>query len=163
MVEQTAIETNPEDKQPDLSEIYAYSDLVSERLMTWAQWSTIVGLMISTSRSQFNKGFASQMISWGVIDGLIAYFGNRSSQKRRQQPDGYAQEVLAEQTRNLRLALWINAGLDVMYVITGFLLAGRSKKKMTRGIGWGIVVQGGFLFLFDLYHALTLDEALEAE
>lgn len=141
--------------------IYTYSDLVSERLMHWARLNTVVGLMLAVNPSQFAKGFASQMISWGVIDGTIAHFGNQSSQKRRQEPDGYDEAVLAEQTKNLRLALWINAGLDVIYVITGLVVANRSDRKMSKGIGWGIVVQGLFLFLFDLFHALKLDENIQ--
>jgi hypothetical protein len=31
-----------------------------------------------------------------------------------------------------------------------------------QAIGWGIIIQGGFLFLFDLYHALLLAEEQQA-
>ena len=55
----------------------------------------------------------------------------------------------------LRRLLWINAGLDVLYVAGGLLLAftlGR-RSPFAAGSGWGIVLQGAFLFGFDLLHA----------
>jgi hypothetical protein len=50
----------------------------------------------------------------------------------------------------------------VLYVLGGLWLA-RTKgedDEFWRGSGWGIVVQGAFLFVFDLIHARQLrDEA----
>ena len=60
-----------------------------------------------------------------------------------------------ETARNLRRLLWFNAALDVGYMAGGVWLA-RSKGRDDanwRGQGWGIVVQGAFLFVFDLVHA----------
>ena len=65
-------------------------------------------------------------------------------------------EVLAREARNLRRILLINTGLDVLYVTSGVALALTLgvDNPFWRGNGWGIVVQGGFLFCFDLLHAL---------
>jgi hypothetical protein len=64
--------------------------------------------------------------------------------------------VLAREARNLRRILLINTGLDVLYVTGGIALALTlgADNPFWRGNGWGVVVQGGFLFAFDLFHAL---------
>ncbi|MBN2006671.1 MAG: hypothetical protein JXA21_25180 [Anaerolineae bacterium] len=60
--------------------------------------------------------------------------------------------------------LWINTGLDVIYVTVGLILAYGGPSKETnpaprrRGSGWGVVLQGAALFLFDLMHALRLSD-----
>ena len=62
------------------------------------------------------------------------------------------------ETRKLRRLLWLNTLLDILYVAGGLglrAIRGRNEPAW-RGHGWGIVVQGGFLFLFDLYHVLVL-------
>ncbi|MBN1978402.1 MAG: hypothetical protein JW918_13475 [Anaerolineae bacterium] len=71
-------------------------------------------------------------------------------------PDPSAPEVLAREARNLRRILLINTGLDVLYVAGGVALALTlgADNPFWRGNGWSIVVQGGFLFCFDLLHAL---------
>jgi hypothetical protein len=62
---------------------------------------------------------------------------------------------LLSEERSLRRLLLINTGLDVLYVVGGAVLAltlGVGDPTW-RGHGWGIVVQGAFLFVFDLFHA----------
>jgi hypothetical protein len=62
-------------------------------------------------------------------------------------------DVLSRQ-RSLENVYLFNAGLDVGYVFAGLWLrelANRSKREdQLRGFGTAIVVQGGFLFAFDL-------------
>ncbi|MBN1486484.1 MAG: hypothetical protein JW981_02505 [Anaerolineae bacterium] len=58
----------------------------------------------------------------------------------------------------MRRILSVNTGLDVLYVGGGLLVA-KSKGRdddVWRGAGSGIVVQGAFLFFFDLFHAWQL-------
>jgi hypothetical protein len=56
----------------------------------------------------------------------------------------------------------VNAGLDVLYVAGGTALALRRGQNdpYWRGVGQGIVLQGGFLLLFDLWHGLRAGEAV---
>jgi hypothetical protein len=58
--------------------------------------------------------------------------------------------------RRLRRLLRLNAVLDVGYVAVGvgLLLAWRTEAGV--GHGWGVVVQGGFLLVFDAVHAWRL-------
>ena len=62
--------------------------------------------------------------------------------------------TLVEQ-RKIEKILLFNAGLDVAYVTAGFLLRERAKVKTEKfdqftGSGNSLILQGGFLFVFDL-------------
>lgn len=64
------------------------------------------------------------------------------------------EEMLLKHTKTENLYL-INAGLDVLYVGTGFLLKRLSvnnlkKQDLLKGYGNSIILQGGFLMIFDL-------------
>lgn len=56
---------------------------------------------------------------------------------------------------HLRQLLWINAGLDIVYIAIGLGLWMRPKPVL-KGFGIAIVVQGLYLFFFDLFHALQM-------
>ena len=51
-----------------------------------------------------------------------------------------------------------NGRADILYVLGGFLLMQTwgMDNPLWRGHGIGIMVQGGFLLFFDLFHALAL-------
>jgi hypothetical protein len=93
-----------------------------------------------------------QAIGWGLIDALIALVAGRSSAK-------------SFSGKTLRRVLLINAGLDVLYMLGGFIFArtkGAADEKL-RGQGWGIVLQGLFLFKFDLFHGLLIPNELTSD
>ena len=56
----------------------------------------------------------------------------------------------------IRKILWINFGLDMLYILGGVWMILSWRRDFWQGTGWGIVFQGAFLFLFDLYHALNV-------
>jgi hypothetical protein len=59
----------------------------------------------------------------------------------------------------LKLILWANTGLDVLYVLGGAWMARSDKGDgVMRGHGLGIMLQGGFLFVFDFLHALFIED-----
>ena len=70
------------------------------------------------------------------------------------------QGAASEEIAALRRLLLVNAALDVLYVAGGVTLAVRRGKDdpYWRGVGLGIVVQGGFLLGFDLWHGLHAPE-----
>jgi hypothetical protein len=105
------------------------------------------------------RGMGIQFLAWGVIDLMIAGFGAVATRRRRSKLT--PAELVSTQPReraNLAKLLWVNTGLDVLYVIGGLTLAYTlgASNPFWRGGGWGIVIQGGFLFFFDLFHALKL-------
>jgi uncharacterized membrane protein len=129
-----------------------FTQTIARRLFLWGAISTIGGVIAQFSRHPFWIGVGQQAIGWGIIDGLIALIAGRS-----------ASRSFSGQT--LRRILLINAGLDVLYMLGGYIFArtkGATDEKM-RGQGWGIVLQGLFLFKFDLIHAVLVPDELTSE
>ena len=80
------------------------------------------------------KGFWSMTLFWIAIDvGIV----------------GWVIMFPVEDPADFRRLLLINGGLDIVYLLVGFYLLRRSD-PLVRGFGTAIVVQGGFLLLFDL-------------
>ena len=139
-------------------DIWNFQSQLTRRLTIWSLASIAFGLPL-LSVSPFWRGVGIQFIVWGVIDLLIAQFGATSAKRRKARltPDDLA-DATPKESANLKRILLINAALEVLYV------AGGSAPSLTfgadnpewRGHGWGIIVQGGFLFFFDLFHALKL-------
>jgi Family of unknown function (DUF6992) len=122
-----------------------FTQTIARRLLLWGALSTIGGAILQFNRRPFWIGVGQQAIGWGLIDALIAIIAGRSTPRS-----------LSSQT--LRRILLINAALDTLYMLGGFLFArtkGATNEKL-RGQGWGIVLQGLFLFKFDLIHALLV-------
>jgi len=127
--------------------IWAYAQSIARRLLAWSVISVAAGAGLIVFGDWFWRAFGIQAVVWGVIDGVIGWFGLRSAERRARPAEVEA--------RNLRRLLWINAGLDVLYLVGGLWLAFGLGSEW-RGHGWGISVQGGFLLVFDALHALGL-------
>lgn len=138
--------------------IYHFQKRLSQRLMIWSVFSIVIGLALQFSRSAQVRGFGQQAATWGAIDAAIAGLGLRGAAQKMDDPAAYALPAQSKEARNLGRLLWINAGLDVFYMLGGLALARRDDpdNKGWFGHGWGVVVQGAFLFLFDLIHARRL-------
>ncbi|MGC9399771.1 MAG: DUF6992 family protein [Anaerolineae bacterium] len=139
-------------------DIWQFQMELSARLMRWAGFSIGAGTALALTGDRFKQGVGEQFIGWGVINGLLAFFGARNAPKQSAEPEAHTPARQAGERRNLRTILSVNTGLDVLYVLGGLWLA-RTKGEdddFWRGAGQGIVVQGAFLFVFDLIHALNL-------
>jgi len=122
--------------------VQTFTQLIMRRLFLWGALSATSGVILQFTRLPFWIGVGQQAIGWGVIDALIALFAGRASSK-------------PFSGKTLRRILLFNAALDVLYMLGGLTLArtkGATDEKM-RGQGWGIALQGLFLFKFDLIHA----------
>jgi len=117
------------------------------------------GLLL-LKRGKFWRSLGGQFIVWGAIDALIAIGGQVAFENRlKNTPESDMPERLKKDKRNLKIALWVNTGLDVLYMIGGVRWMGRqSDDESARGNGLGVLIQGTFLFFFDLYHAIKLQE-----
>jgi len=138
--------------------IWDFQDTLSRRLLLWSGLSIVGGaLLLAFAASPWWRGFGVQALAWGAIDAAIALFGQRAALKRRAS-GARGPEVFQLEARNLRRLLWINTGLDVLYVAGGLVLVQTlgAQNAFAAGNGWGIVLQGGFLFVFDLLHALAV-------
>jgi len=127
--------------------------------LVWAAFSVLVSVITIFLSDPFMRGLGIQFLAWGVIDGAIALFGKQASEKRKLkvQQSGLA-ESEAKESRWLERILWINTGLDVLYVIGGVWLmqSWGAESLLWKGHGVGIIIQGGFLFFFDFFHAFSL-------
>jgi carboxylesterase len=137
--------------------IWDFQDALTRRLLLWSALSVAAGALMLIFGDAFWRGFGLQAVVWGAIDAGIAFFGRRASGKRRLAHLG-GPSIAEREAANLRRLLWINTGLDVLYVVGGIVLIYTigQDDPFARGNGWGIVVQGAFLFLFDLLHALAV-------
>lgn len=144
---------------------------ITRQLSAWAALSLLIGgiLNLGAGRHEagrqeagrFRKGVGVQFAGWGFVNALIALFGGRAAEKRKARlPNPYAAETVAGERTKLRRLLAVNAVLDVFYMLGGWYLArGKgSQDRFWRGQGWGIMIQGAFLFFFDTLHALFLQE-----
>ncbi len=139
--------------------IWDFQTRLTNRLLTWSALSVAFSAPTIFSASPFLRGVAIQFFVWGAVDAAIAYFGARASAKKRlKMAEAASAESEARESRWLENILWVNTGLDVLYVLGGVWLiqSWGAESMLWRGHGWGVVIQGGFLLFFDFFHAFAL-------
>lgn len=139
--------------------IWQFQNLVSRRLLRWGVMSVIIGLLMRFG-GKFWKNLGNQFIAWGAIDAGIAIGGQISARNRVDNMENPGlPEVKQEERKNLGRLLWINAGLDILYMLWGLRwLRKEGGDGADRGNGLGVLIQGAFLFAFDLIHARNLPD-----
>lgn len=90
---------------------------------------------------------------WNLINLGLSGAGIISTFKYKPNEDNLAESIKAHYA--LEKTLLFNAGLDLTYIAGGFYLNERSRnvdkrKEMLSGFGKSIILQGAFLFVFDL-------------
>jgi hypothetical protein len=114
---------------------------IAARLLLWSIPWTIAGSIGGlTSSDTLARSFWLTNSLWAGVNSAIALVGLLGSEPN---------------PKDLQTVLYINAGLDVLYVAAGAVLALRSEANL-QGLGWAVVVQGAFLLIFDLWHGLGL-------
>ena len=114
---------------------------IVQGLMLWALLCLGGGVLgLWWARAPFFRAFWFMTGAWGLVDGGLAFLGWLG--------EGAEREAL-------RRLLLLNAGLDLGYLALGLLLFSRRQTHL-RGFGAAILVQGVFLLLFDLHHALRV-------
>lgn len=126
---------------------------IGRQLLAWGGLNLALGLGLWWG-SPLWQGIGLQSVVWGAINILIALWGRRSLQRKL--PSLSDPAVAQRETARLRRLLLINSGLDVLYVLAGVavILTLGTDDDFALGNGWGVVIQGGFLLIFDLWHAL---------
>jgi hypothetical protein len=124
-------------------------------LSSWAGLNLLSGIAGNFRYQSESKYFFQMNAAWNVVNLGIAAFGFAGVANAVLDVD--SSYMLSELKKFDRILL-INAGLDVIYVATGALLLNKGlKNNRARFIGYGrsILLQGGFLFLFDMILYLT--------
>ncbi len=140
--------------------IWQFNETLARRLFAWNIVNIMLGSTLSL-RSGWWRGFGSQAVGWGVINMGIAVIGSMITRRRfTQQTQPNASAIIDREAGNLRRILWINSGLDVLYMIGGWGLAATrgQKDKFWQGAGHGIILQGFLLLVFDVIHALVVPD-----
>lgn len=140
-----------------MNDIWDFQYTLTRRLSIGACVSILLGLGMFAFRSPLWNGIAFQFIGWGLVDLFIAWGGWAGTRKRRLRlTDEQALATAPQEARNLARILWINTGLDVLYMLGGVLVAffPGASKPLWLGTGIGIFCQGAFLFFFDWLHAV---------
>lgn len=140
--------------------VWDFENLLARRLTLWAGLSILFGLILTLFGDPLWQAFGIQALAWGVIDGLIGWFGLRKAKKNLGNQKTLQQEE--KESQKLRKILWVNTALDVLYILGGvsLVLFFGDRSVLWRGTGWGVIVQGTFLYIFDISHAVRIPEPL---
>ena len=120
-------------------------------LGSWAGANLITNGILLSNASGSDKAFYQMNIYWNVVNGALAGLG--LLQKSKNQANMSPFQSLEEQHSTEKTFLF-NVGLDVAYVMGGVYLLEKGNNPTTdqnqlKGYGQSIILQGGFLFLFD--------------
>lgn len=136
--------------------IWHYQTRISTQLFGWSAFNVFGGAaLLLLLANPFWQGVGLQSVVWGVIDAGIAFFGQLGMRRKlARTPNPEDAELQLGEAQRLRRLLFINAGLDLLYVAVGagLLLTFGTESAFAQGNGVGIAVQGAFLLLFDLVH-----------
>ena len=150
--------------QKNLSDSIAYKrNKLNENnmlvLASWASSNIIYGAIAAPTNTGNEKYFHQMNIYWNVVNMGIAGFSYFHTKKQVKKSINFEQNL--KEQRLLERVLLINSGLDIGYIATGMYLMNRSTKQnltdnqfQMKGFGQSLVVQGGFLLLFDVYQYL---------
>lgn len=122
-------------------------------LLGWAVGSMVAGWFWWRSGNAWLRGLGSQFLGWGLIDGLIAAFGLRQAGKshHRFRSGELTPADHDRQRRNFEKIIAFNSFLDVGYILGGaWFLRKSAGQSLRQGIAWGIILQGGFLLIWDI-------------
>lgn len=123
----------------------------------WAVTNMAASGYLSTQREGSDKYFHQMNVYWNVVNLGIAGLGYISVMKEN--PAAFGLFASADKHYSFQKILLFNAGLDVGYVLGGlymtersrrFLINDQAKADRLKGFGNSIMLQGGFLFAFDL-------------
>ncbi len=142
------------------TDVWQFQVILSERLMRWAGFSIGTGAQWAARKDSCRRGMGAQFVGWGLVNAALAWFGLHDAQQKSTAEDAHTTEAQTQARQRLCRLLWINTGLDVLYISGGAYLARRKGKHNAfwRGTAWGILLQGAFLLGFDALHALQLTE-----
>lgn len=121
-------------------------------LGSWAAGNILVGTYGNVKASGEAKYFHQFNAMWNLVNLGIATFGYLNAVNS--DPTSMTNLEILNDYNSLQSFLLLNAGLDFAYIATGFYLKERSKNssisERMRGYGNSLLLQGGFLLLFDV-------------
>ena len=116
-------------------------------LLGWAVINMIAGVFYLFTSSELIKGVLLQAFFWGLIDGIIGLVALLRKK--------------AFSLEKVKKIFLVNVYLDVVYIIIGILLILFGTNGFIIGNGYGVSVQGLFLFIVDVIHHGHVKKLLE--
>ncbi len=122
-------------------------------LGSWAVGNMATGAILVGQRKGEDRYFHLMNIGWNAVNLGLATVGYLNA--IHADPSSFDIATTITQQYNIEKILLLNTGLDVGYMLGGLYLMERSKNnnknpERLKGFGKSIVLQGGFLFAFDL-------------
>lgn len=122
-------------------------------LGTWAIGNIIISPIAARNAIGSEKYFHQMNMGWNAVNLAIAGFGYFTAMKT--DPSSFSSWQTIQEQHKMETILLVNAALDVGYMLGGMYLIERSKNTMKhpdrlKGFGQSIILQGAFLFVFDL-------------
>jgi hypothetical protein len=122
-------------------------------LGSWAVGNMAVSGILLGNAKGVTKGYHQMNIGWNAVNLTIAGFGYFSALKSN--PVSFDLYGTIDEHYKIQKLFLFNAGLDVGYMAAGAWLTERSKNTtkdplQMKDFGRAIIVNGAFLFVFDL-------------
>jgi hypothetical protein len=118
-------------------------------LGSWAVGNMVWGGIGASQNTGQTKAFHQMNLYWNSVNLIIAGFGYYQATKETPGTDFWA---TMEAQQKMEKILLFNAGLDLAYIAGGFYLKERglrNEKDQLIGFGKSVILQGGFLLVFD--------------
>ena len=140
--------------------ILSFNEIRLERQKTgmwvlgaWALGNIGTGIALSGQRDGSAKYFHQMNAGWNLVNLGIASVGYLAAVRTDPAAGGLYESIQSQY--QIQKILLLNTGLDVAYMAGGAYLIERSKNDRKnpdrlKGFGQSILLQGGFLFVFDL-------------
>jgi hypothetical protein len=124
----------------------------------WAAVNIAGGLALSQNADGADKYFHLMNAGWNGVNLAIAGFGYYAAMKT--DPGSFDLYQTINEQHKFQKILLFNAGLDIGYMAGGLYLMERSKNtdnnpEQLKGFGRSIVLQGAFLFAFDVVNHIV--------
>jgi len=121
-------------------------------LGSWAIANIGTGTVLSFTTEGSAAHFHEMNALWNTVNLALAGFGLAGALLAEPSPDLF---TAIDAQHRLEKTLLFNAGLDVGYIMAGLYLTELARRRpdesdRLEGYGWSLVLQGGFLFSFDL-------------
>ena len=121
-------------------------------LGSWASLNIVgSGVAWATAQNEEMKNFHQMNVMWNVVNLGLAIPGFIKAKNGKKELTFF--QTMEEQRKTETIFL-INSGIDIAYMSAGLLLRSKAssaleKEDQFRGYGNSLLVQGGFLLLFD--------------
>lgn len=129
-------------------------------LGTWSALNLTSGLILSRQTTGWESRFHTSNALWNTVNASLALGG--LWRLRKEKPSGNLVSAV-NKLHATEKAFLFNTGLDLAYIASGFYLAEAAKNQATAdrrdlflGTGRSLMLQGAFLFVFDLGAFLSI-------